>query len=37
VANGLSALREPMPPYGDYFDRGNEALTPNNTVPWQTP
>jgi hypothetical protein len=23
-------------PYGDHFDRENEALRPNNTVPWQT-
>jgi hypothetical protein len=23
-------------PYGDHFDSENEALRPNNTVPWQT-
>jgi hypothetical protein len=32
---GLYALREPVPPYGDHFDRENEALRPNNTVPGQ--
>ena len=36
VADGLYTLREPVPPYGDHFDRENEALRPNNTVPWQT-
>jgi putative transposase len=33
---GLYTLREPVPPYGDHFDRENEALRLNNTVPWQT-
>ena len=33
VADGLYTLREPVPPYGDHFDRENEALRPNNTVP----
>jgi hypothetical protein len=33
VAHGLSTLREPVPSCGDHFDRENEALTPNNTVP----
>jgi hypothetical protein len=32
----LYSLREPVPPYGEHFDRENEALRPNNTVPWQT-
>ena len=36
VADGLYTLREPVPPYGDHFDTKNEALRPNNTVPWQT-
>ena len=36
VADGLYNLREPAPPYGDHFDRENEALKPNNTVPWTT-
>ena len=36
VADGLYTLREPVPPYGDDFDRENEALRPNNTIPWQT-
>ena len=36
VADGLYALREPTSPYGDHFGRENEALRPNNTVPWQT-
>jgi hypothetical protein len=36
VADGLYSLREPVPPYSDHFDRRNEALRPNNTVPWQT-
>jgi hypothetical protein len=31
----LYTLREP-PPYGDHFDRENEALRPNNTVSRQT-
>jgi len=26
VADGLYTVREPVPPYGDYFDRENEAL-----------
>jgi hypothetical protein len=30
---GLYTLREPVPPYGDHFDRENVALRPNNTVP----
>jgi len=32
----LNTLREPVPPYGDHFDRENEALRPDNTVPWKT-
>jgi len=32
VADGLYTLREPVPPY----DRENEALRTNNTVPWKT-
>ena len=28
----FSTLREPVPPYGDYFCRENEALRPNNPV-----
>jgi hypothetical protein len=36
VADGLYTLREAVPSYGDHFDRENEALRPNNTVPWQT-
>jgi hypothetical protein len=34
VAEGLYTLREPVPPYGGHFDMENEALRPNNTVPW---
>jgi hypothetical protein len=34
--DGLYTLREPVPPYGDHFDMGNEALTLNKTVPWKT-
>jgi hypothetical protein len=30
------ALREPVPPYGDHFNKENESLRPDNTVPWQT-
>jgi hypothetical protein len=33
VADGVYTLREPAQPYGDQFDRENEALTPNNAVP----
>jgi putative transposase len=33
-AEGLYTLREPVPPYGGHFDMENEALRPNNTVPW---
>jgi hypothetical protein len=36
VADGLYTLREPVPLYGDHFDRENEALRSNNTVPWKT-
>jgi putative transposase len=36
VVDGLSTLRERAQPYGDHFDRENEALRPNNAVPWQT-
>jgi hypothetical protein len=36
LKDGLSTLREPVPPYGDHFDGENEALRPNDTVPWQT-
>ena len=36
VADGLYALRERAQPYGDHFDGENQALRPNNTVPWQT-
>jgi hypothetical protein len=28
--------REPVPPYGDPFDRENCPPRPNNTVPWKT-
>jgi putative transposase len=31
VADGL-----PVAPYRAHFDRENEALRPNNTLPWQT-
>jgi putative transposase len=34
VADGLCTLRKPVPPYGDHFNRGSEALRPNNTVSW---
>jgi hypothetical protein len=33
MADGLYTLREPVAPYGDHFDRENEALRPNNTFP----
>ena len=36
VTDGLYTLREPVAPYGDHFDSENEALRPNNSVPWQT-
>jgi hypothetical protein len=29
VADGLYTLREPVPAYGDHFDRGNEVLKAN--------
>jgi len=35
VADKVYTLREPPEPYGDYFDRENAALRPNNAVPWQ--
>ena len=35
VTNEAYTLREPAQPYGDHFDRENEALSPNNAVPWQ--
>jgi REP-associated tyrosine transposase len=35
MADGLYTLRELVPPYGGHFNRENEALRPNNTVPWQ--
>jgi hypothetical protein len=25
-----------VPPYAVHFDKENEVLRPNNTVPWQT-
>jgi hypothetical protein len=36
VADGVYTLRETEQPYGDHFDAENEALRPNNAVPWQT-
>lgn len=36
VADGLYTLRETGQPYGDHFERENEALKPNNAIPWQT-
>jgi hypothetical protein len=36
VADGFPIFREPVAPYGDDFDRENEALRLNNTAPWQT-
>jgi hypothetical protein len=36
LVDGLYALREAVPPYGDHFDSKNEAPRPNNTIPWQT-
>jgi hypothetical protein len=33
VTDGLYTLREPVWPYSHHFDRENEALRPNNTVP----
>src|SRR5262245_49559415 len=29
-------FEKPVLSYGRHFDRENEALRPNNTVPWQT-
>jgi putative transposase len=36
VADCLYTVREPVTPYGDHFDRENEALRPNNTDPCET-
>ena len=36
AANGVYTLREPAAPYGSHFDGENDALRPDNTVPWQT-
>ena len=29
-------FESPVSPYGDHFDKGNEALRPNNTDPCET-
>jgi hypothetical protein len=35
IGSGIYALRESSQAYGDEFAQESEALTPENTIPWQ--